>query len=101
MIFPIEVYNFQLKKTHIDGYIITCALVLPMARPRTVHFMGDLDGFGIALASRLSSRNRLFTVSNATLSMLEDKIETMKSAGITVSKSPADIGKTLFEKLKG
>ena len=30
----------------------------------------------------------------------EDKIETMKSAGITISKSPADIGKTLFEKLK-
>ena len=31
----------------------------------------------------------------------EDKIETMKSAGITISKSPADIGKTLYEKLKG
>ena len=31
----------------------------------------------------------------------EDKIEMMKSAGITISKSPADIGKTLFEKLKG
>ena len=30
----------------------------------------------------------------------EDKIEIMKSAGITTSKSPADIGKTLFEKLK-
>ncbi len=30
----------------------------------------------------------------------EDKIEIMKSAGITISKSPADIGKTLFEKLK-
>ncbi len=29
----------------------------------------------------------------------EDKIELMKSAGITISKSPADIGKTLFEKL--
>ena len=29
-----------------------------------------------------------------------DKIEMMKSAGITISKSPADIGKTLFEKLK-
>jgi succinyl-CoA synthetase alpha subunit len=29
----------------------------------------------------------------------EDKIETMKSAGITISKSPADIGKTLLEKL--
>jgi succinyl-CoA synthetase alpha subunit len=29
------------------------------------------------------------------------KIETMKSAGITVSESPADIGKTLFDKLKG
>ncbi len=29
-----------------------------------------------------------------------DKIETMKSAGITISKSPADIGKTLYEKLK-
>ena len=29
-----------------------------------------------------------------------DKIETMKSAGITISKSPADIGKTLFQKLK-
>ena len=29
-----------------------------------------------------------------------DKIEKMKSAGITISKSPADIGKTLFEKLK-
>jgi len=29
----------------------------------------------------------------------EDKIESMKSAGITISKSPADIGKTLFEKL--
>ena len=30
----------------------------------------------------------------------EDKIEVMKSAGITISKSPADIGKTLFTKLK-
>tara|TARA_B100001057_G_scaffold487595_1_gene570568 strand:+ start:482 stop:1357 length:876 start_codon:yes stop_codon:yes gene_type:complete len=29
-----------------------------------------------------------------------DKIEVMKSAGITISKSPADIGKTLSEKLK-
>ena len=29
----------------------------------------------------------------------EDKIETMKSAGMTISKSPADIGKTLLEKL--
>ncbi len=29
----------------------------------------------------------------------EEKIELMKSAGITISKSPADIGKTLFEKL--
>ena len=29
----------------------------------------------------------------------EDKIEIMKSAGITISKSPADIGKTLFKKL--
>ena len=57
--------------------ISSYALVLSMARPRTVHFMGDLDGFGIALAIRLSSRNRLFTVSKATLSMLEDTIETM------------------------
>jgi len=31
----------------------------------------------------------------------EDKIELMKSAGITVSKSPADIGKTLLQKLHG
>ena len=31
----------------------------------------------------------------------EDKIETMKSAGITISKSPADIGKTLYQKLNG
>jgi succinyl-CoA synthetase alpha subunit len=31
----------------------------------------------------------------------EDKIETMKMAGITISKSPADIGKTLFQKLNG
>ena len=30
----------------------------------------------------------------------EDTIEVMKSAGITISKSPADIGKTLFTKLK-
>ena len=29
----------------------------------------------------------------------EDKIEKMKSADITISKSPADIGKTLYEKL--
>ena len=29
----------------------------------------------------------------------EDKIEMMKSAGISISKSPADIGKTLFDKL--
>ena len=29
----------------------------------------------------------------------EDKIEIMKSAGITISKSPADIGQTLLEKL--
>ena len=28
----------------------------------------------------------------------EDKIEIMKSAGITISKSPADIGKTLLAK---
>jgi succinyl-CoA synthetase alpha subunit len=31
----------------------------------------------------------------------EDKIEIMKSAGITISKSPADIGKTLYNKLYG
>ena len=31
----------------------------------------------------------------------EDKIETMRSAGITISKSPADIGKTLLQKLNG
>ena len=31
----------------------------------------------------------------------EDKIETMKSAGITISTSPADIGKTLYQKLNG
>jgi succinyl-CoA synthetase alpha subunit len=30
-----------------------------------------------------------------------DKIEVMKSAGITISKSPADIGKTLLQKLNG
>ncbi len=30
----------------------------------------------------------------------EDKIEIMKSAGITISKSPADIGKTLYAKIK-
>ncbi len=30
----------------------------------------------------------------------EDKIEFMKSAGITISNSPADIGKTLYAKLK-
>ena len=30
-----------------------------------------------------------------------DKIETMKSADITISESPADIGKTLFKKLNG
>ena len=30
----------------------------------------------------------------------EGKIEVMKSAGITMSKSPADIGKTLYAKLK-
>jgi len=29
----------------------------------------------------------------------EDKIETMKTAGITIAKSPADIGKTLLQKL--
>ena len=29
----------------------------------------------------------------------EDKIEMMKSAGITISKSPADIGRTLYNKL--
>ncbi len=31
----------------------------------------------------------------------KDKIEIMKSAGITISKSPADIGKTLLQKLNG
>ena len=31
----------------------------------------------------------------------EDKIEMMKSADITISKSPADIGKTLYQKLNG
>ena len=29
----------------------------------------------------------------------EEKIDIMKSAGITISKSPADIGKTLLNKL--
>jgi len=32
--------------------------------------------------------------------LAKDKIETMKSCGITVANSPADIGKTLFDKLK-
>jgi succinyl-CoA synthetase alpha subunit len=31
----------------------------------------------------------------------ENKIEIMKSAGITISKSPADIGSTLYQKLNG
>ena len=31
----------------------------------------------------------------------EDKIDIMESAGITISKSPADIGKTLYKKLNG
>ena len=31
----------------------------------------------------------------------EDKIDIMRSAGITISKSPANIGKTLFDKLNG
>ena len=31
----------------------------------------------------------------------EDKIEIMKSADISISKSPADIGKTLYQKLNG
>ena len=31
----------------------------------------------------------------------ENKIEIMKSANITISKSPADIGKTLYQKLNG
>ena len=31
----------------------------------------------------------------------ENKIESMKSAGIIISESPADIGKTLYNKLKG
>ena len=31
----------------------------------------------------------------------ENKIESMKSAGIIISESPADIGKTLHNKLKG
>ena len=31
----------------------------------------------------------------------EEKIEIMKSAGITISNSPADIGKTLYDKLNG
>ena len=31
----------------------------------------------------------------------ENKIEAMKSAGITIAKSPADIGKTLQVKLNG
>ena len=31
----------------------------------------------------------------------ENKIEMMKSAGIIISESPADIGKTLYEKLNG
>ena len=31
----------------------------------------------------------------------EDNIEVMKSAGIVISKSPADIGKTLLQKLNG
>ena len=31
----------------------------------------------------------------------EDKIDIMRSAGISISKSPADIGKTLYNKLNG
>ena len=31
----------------------------------------------------------------------EDKIDVMRSAGISISKSPADIGKTLYNKLNG
>ena len=31
----------------------------------------------------------------------EDKIEKMKSCGITIANSPAEIGKTLYNKLAG
>ena len=31
----------------------------------------------------------------------EDKIEKMKSCGITIANSPAEIGKTLYDKLAG
>ena len=31
----------------------------------------------------------------------EDKIDIMRSAGISISNSPADIGKTLYNKLNG
>ena len=41
----------------------------------------------------------LGTLVQPQLSIAEEKIEVMKSAGITISKSPADIGKTLFDKL--
>ena len=41
----------------------------------------------------------LQVIPNMGIGGANDKIEIMKSAGILISKSPADIGKTLLEKL--
>ena len=41
----------------------------------------------------------LLVTATASKGNAEDKIKTMKDAGITIAKSPAEIGKTLLKKL--
>ena len=43
--------------------------------------------------------SKLDIVADFSSKSAKDKIEKMKSADITISKSPADIGQTLYEKL--
>ena len=68
------------------------------------NFLTSLDIKNPGLRSLPPGVERYF-VQGGGLSVIEisaeDKIEIMKSAGITISKSPADIGKTLFQKLNG
>ena len=68
-------------------------------------FLKDDDTKSIVIAGLTAPPGRRMGHAGAIISGgkggAEDKIELMKSAGITISKSPADIGKTLLQKLNG
>ena len=96
--------NYKEKLNHITTFIfdvdgvLTDGKILLHPSGEQIRSMNVKDGMAIREAIK---KGYLVAIISGGKGGAEDKIEIMKSAGITISKSPADIGKTLYQKLNG